>query len=180
MRVRLALFCCMLDLALKLHQRNCLCEIYLSILKSKGFTMKRITFCIAMVFSLASWNAFSEQGSDTTKKFDLAWLKAKCVELTANEQLKPFSAIISCSSKSTFWKQVSDEPPQMFKMVNTQVYGVAAKMKGFQLPYREIAETLPPTEAPCVVMEKWTRTVPEIETKKSCEEIMAVNSVFDL
>jgi hypothetical protein len=137
-------------------------------------------FCVGVALCLTSGYAMSQtrQGGNGSQTLDLGWLKAKCAELTGNEQLKPFAVTITCSSKSTYWKEAAERP--IFRVPNTLEYGISAKMKGYQLPFRTLSDSVAPSQGACIIMEKWTRTVPEIETKKTCEEIMAVNSLLDL
>jgi hypothetical protein len=134
--------------------------------------------CVGVAICCSSGQGFSQAGGAPGQALDLDGLKAKCAELTGNEQLKPFAAVISCSSRETFWKESAERPP--FQLNNSLEYGISVKMKGLQMPFTTVADTTTPTEGTCTVFEKWSRTIPDIETKKTCAEIMAVNDLTEL
>ena len=145
--------------------------------------MKRSMFGFGLcfsIFSCISLGARADFVGNVGTDLDLAGLKAKCAELSGNQQLKPFNAVISCSSKTTFWKVVTFDKNPKFKMKNTHEYGVAARMKGYQMPYQVIPTPIGPTEAPCVVLEKWTATVPAIEVELSCDKLSKLESFVDV
>ena len=140
----------------------------------------KATFRILGIFAcLTGWSTFAVSGENQSTNLDLAGLKAKCVELSGNQQLKPFNVVITCSSKTSFWRLV---PPgkQNFTMQNYMEYGVSARMKSYQMPAQWISSPIADTQAPCVLLEKWTRTVPALTVELTCDKLLALNSFVDI
>ena len=141
--------------------------------------MKSIGKIIGICACLASGGAFAAFVENQSTGLDLAGLKAKCVELSGNQQLKPFNAVITCSSKTAFWRLVPSGK-NMFTMKNYMEYVVSAKMKSYSMPAQTISSPIADTSAPCVILEKWTRTVPAITVELSCDKLMSIQSFVDV
>ena len=140
--------------------------------------MKALLKVCGIVACMVSMSSYAEFSENQSTNIDLAGLKAKCVELSGNQQLKPFNAVISCSTRTTFWKLIPSA--NYFKMKNYMEFGVSARMKSYQMPYQTLPYRIDDTQAPCVTLEKWTRTVPAIEVELNCEKLMTVSSFLDI
>jgi len=106
---------------------------------------------------------------------DFSSLKAKCLELSSNQQLKPFKAIVSCKEVSYVWREAKEQTRKTLQ--NSRQIGSSIRMKGFETPEQEVGVPIEDSNARCTVMEKWKRTVPSVDAELSCDEL---NNVADL
>ncbi|MDQ3233219.1 MAG: hypothetical protein M3Q07_15485, partial [Pseudobdellovibrionaceae bacterium] len=88
----------------------------------KTFSMSVLAFGL-----VASASGFAAQGGSQSQ-MTLEGLKNKCTELSANEQLKPFKAVVTCKQVSTEWRPAAEAPS--VEVQNTKQIGASFSLKG--------------------------------------------------
>ncbi|MES2743871.1 MAG: hypothetical protein V4655_00530 [Bdellovibrionota bacterium] len=114
-----------------------------------------------------------------SQNLDLAGLKVKCNELQANEQLKPFKAVVSCKQTSTEWRpsQAEADPTQI---ANFKEVGASFTLKGYEVPFKSEAIEIPSSFVSCSILEQVRKSVPAVDIELSCEALNSVDSIADL
>lgn len=131
--------------------------------------MRKAVLSIVAVLSYSGW-AFADDTSMTS----LAELKAKCVELNANQQIKPFKIQVTCSQTEYVWKPVSESS---VSLPNQLEVGASLRMKNFEVPYAGQLVDTAATQAACPVFQRVKNMVPAVDVELTCDE---VNAVTDL
>lgn len=138
--------------------------------------MKRMVFTALSTFGLTlATGAFASSG----QTLDLAGLKAKCNELQANEQLKPFKAVVSCKQVSTEWRPSAAQAAPV-EVANFKEIGASFTLKGYDVPFKSEAIDVGASFASCSVLEQVRKTVPAVDIELSCEALDAVEGIADI
>jgi hypothetical protein len=106
-------------------------------------------------------------------------LKSKCMELSANEQLKPFKAVVSCKQVASEWRP-SAQPVDSIKIQNTKQIGASFSLKGYAVPFQLEEIAVSPSEAACHLLEQYTITVPAVDLELDCSALEQVQNLADL
>ena len=106
-------------------------------------------------------------------------LKTKCVELTANEQLKPFKAKVTCSQVSNQWRR-SAAAADPLKLENSNEIGATFNLKSFTVPAQAELVPLPATEIECQVWEQYKITTSAVDMELDCAALEAVENIAAL
>ena len=122
--------------------------------------------------------ALAQDGMNET--MDLEALKAKCQELSSNQQLKPFSAIVTCREVSTEWREAEMDEPETIEISNAREIGASFRLKGFEVPYDGEVVAVEPTLAKCAVLEEYKLTISAVDIELSCEALQEVQSLAQL
>lgn len=115
----------------------------------------------------------------TIQRLNLPEFKAKCSELQANEQLKPFKAVMSCKQSSTEWRTSKATAPEV-RIANFKEIGASFTLKGYEVPFESEAVEVLASFAPCSVMEEVRKTVPAVDIELGCEALSQVESIAEL
>ncbi len=131
---------------------------------------------LTVLVASLSGMAFANEGNVKGYGMTLDELKAKCVELSANQQIKPFKVQVTCSEVSKIWRE--GQPTQV-AVDNSREVGATLRMKGFEVPYS--GNTLPAgqTTANCSTLEQFQLTVPAVDIELSCDELTQINNLAD-
>lgn len=117
---------------------------------------------------------------DANQSFDLNDLKNKCTELAQNQQLKPFSATVSCREVSYEWRKMQMQNPINITINNRREVGATVRLKSFQVPYSSESVMVAPTPADCTVLEEIKMVVPAVDIELSCADVQQVDSIANL
>ncbi len=129
------------------------------------------TLILSSSLSISALAAAPQNGSLT-----LAGLKAKCVELSGNEQLKPFKALVSCQQYSTEWR-VSVQKADPIVLKNATKIGASFALKGYSVPFRAEEVLAPSTEVGCQQLDQYGLTVPSVDIELDCAALSTVDSL---
>lgn len=133
--------------------------------------------CLSILLLGASASAFA--GTPNNGSMTLAGLKAKCVELSANEQLKPFKAIVTCNQVATVWRPGA-EAADTIKVQNVKQIGASFSLKGYAVPFQMEAVEVQPSEAACSVLQQFKLTVPAVDIELDCAALAQVETIAAL
>ena len=112
---------------------------------------------------------------DTVDSMDLDGLKAKCVELASDRQIKPFTTTVTCRDVRRVWE--ASEPTDMM-LPNTRSTGGAFRMKQFAVDYTDAPVAIDHSSATCNSFTKYVYTVDGIDSPAlSCDDLLAINDV---
>lgn len=143
--------------------------------------MKAIS-CLTLLASLsASSTVFSVNGSvsGNAKFLDLDGLKAKCAELSADEQLKPFKAVVSCRQTLLEWRPAEKQAaPVMIE--NVKQVGATLTLKSYSVPFQAEDVEVSPSQASCQLWEQHRITVPAVDIELDCDALAKVSSLTEL
>jgi hypothetical protein len=126
---------------------------------------------------VASASAFAAQGGSQSS-MTLEGLKNKCTELSANEQLKPFKAVVTCKQVATQWRPSAEAPS--VEVQNSKQIGASFSLKGYAVPFQAEDVQVGPATAACTVLEQYKLTVPAVDIELDCNGLNAVQSLADL
>jgi hypothetical protein len=138
----------------------------------KTFSMSVLAFGVAV-----SASAFAAQGGSQTS-MTLEGLKDKCTELSANEQLKPFKAVVTCKQVATEWRPAAESPS--VEVQNSKQIGASFSLKGYAVPFQAEDVEVGPATAACTVLEQYKLTVPAVDIELDCAGLQAVQKLTDL
>jgi len=141
--------------------------------------MKAFSSVLALGFilSASAYSAQSQQPAGESMTLDA--LKSKCTELQANEQLKPFKAVVTCKQVSTEWRPSQQLAPPV-KVDNMKEIGASFSLKGYAVPFTAEEVEIAPAEAGCTVLEQFKLTVPAVDIELDCAGLEAVQKLADL
>jgi len=97
------------------------------------------------------------------------------LELSGNQQIKPFKAVVTCREVSYVWRQAPSKETQALQ--NAREVGASIRMKGFETPYSGESVPVSPSQAQCVVMEKWKLSVPAVDTELTCDDLRSIEDI---
>lgn len=137
----------------------------------KTFSLSVVAFGVAL-----SASAFAAQGTNNGT-MTLEGLKNKCTELSANEQLKPFKAVVTCKQVSTEWRPAQG---QSIDIQNMKQIGASFSLKGYAVPFQAEDVEAGPTQVACSVHEQYKLTVPAVDIELDCAGLQAVQKLADL
>lgn len=138
----------------------------------KTFSMSVLAFGFAV-----SASAFAAQGGNQSS-MNLEGLKNKCTELSANEQLKPFKAVVTCKQVTTEWRPAAESPS--VEVQNSKQIGASFSLKGYAVPFQAEDVEVGPATAACTVLEQYKLTVPAVDIELDCAGLQAVQKLADL
>ncbi len=119
--------------------------------------------------------AMAEQGAQQDHYgVTLEDLRAKCAELSANDQLKPIKATVTCSELSYVWVAGQSKPASL---ENSRNLGARVIMKGFEVEQRFFPTQQEATPIQCQQFVKIERKVDNIDVEMACAEL---NNIKDL
>jgi hypothetical protein len=107
-------------------------------------------------------------------------LKAKCNELQANDQLKPFKAVVSCKKSTTEWRPAATAPGTTEEIANSGTIGASFTVKGFQVPFKSEAIDVPGQSIGCQTLEQIKKSVAAVDIELSCADLNAVTTIAAL
>jgi hypothetical protein len=139
--------------------------------------MKTISMSVLAFGFALSASAYAAQGGSQSS-MTLQDLKNKCTELSANEQLKPFKAVVTCKQVSTEWRPAAESPT--IEVQNTKQIGASFSLKGYAVPFQAEDVEVGPATAACTVLEQYQLTVPAVDIELDCAGLNAVQSLADL
>lgn len=132
---------------------------------------------LALGFALSASAAYSAQGQGQSS-MTLEGLKNKCTELSANEQLKPFKAVVTCKQVATEWRPSAESPT--IEVQNSKQIGASFSLKGYAVPFQAEDVQVGPATAACTVLDQYQLTVPAVDIELDCAGLQAVQSLADL
>jgi hypothetical protein len=132
------------------------------------------------LMTLGFASAAAAQDGATTESLSLEELKAKCTELSSNQQLKPFNAVVTCREVSLEWREMQMEQPETIAIENAREIGATFRLKGFEVPYGSESVQVEPTVAACTVLEEYEITIPAVDVELSCDALNQVASLAEL
>jgi len=147
--------------------------------------MKTISSLSVLVLGLGvSASVFAAEssgrgGGSPGSSMTLQDLKGKCMELSANEQLKPFKAVVSCKQVTTEWRPAAQSVDPV-KIQNTKQIGASFSLKGYAVPFQIEQIEVSPSEAACHLLEQYTITVPAVDLELDCSALTQVQNLADL
>jgi len=125
-----------------------------------------------MISAAAFANNSNSAGSQTSISLDD--LKAKCADLLANPQIKPVSVKITCNAQSTYW--VPGQAKNAL-LPNSKQVGGSLQMKGFVVPNAFFPIQTNNTPIQCQTYVKMQRTVHNVDTDLTCDQIAQVSDL---
>ncbi|MCX6131312.1 MAG: hypothetical protein NTX25_19910 [Proteobacteria bacterium] len=140
--------------------------------------MKKMNCLSTVLFLGFTVSAFGGVNNRNTT-LNLTALKAKCADLTANEQLKQFKAMVTCKQVLTEWRP-STKTADPIEMQNTKEIGAAFSLKGYTVPFQAEAVEVSPSLAACGAMEQVRVTVPAVDLELTCDALAQVEKLSDL
>lgn len=138
--------------------------------------MKRTNALLTLALLLTS-SGIAHAGAGNT--LSLQGLKAKCNELQANEQLKPFKAVVSCKQVATEWRPASAAVAPV-EVSNYKEIGASFSLKGYQVPFEAEPVQVGASFAACTALEEYSLTVPAVDIELECAALDAVESIADI
>ena len=136
-----------------------------------------IRFFTIGALSLGAFSAAFAGSSDvdTVDSMDLDGLKAKCVELAADRQIKPFTTTVTCRDVRRVWE--ASEPTSMM-LPNSRSTGGAFRMKQFGVDYTDAPVAILPSSAVCNSFTQYVYTIDGIDSPDlSCDDLLAIDDV---
>jgi len=142
--------------------------------------MKALSMSAVALGFILSASAYSAQAEQPTgEQMNLDALKSKCTELQANEQLKPFKAVVTCKQVTTQWRP-SQQAAAPVSVPNTKEIGASFSLKGYAVPFTAEPVDIAPSEAGCTILEQFKLTVPAVDIELDCAGLEAVQKLADL
>jgi len=132
----------------------------------------------ASVFALGL-GASSFAGLAQAVNLDLPGLKAKCAELSADEQLKPFKAVVTCKQVVTEWRP-SSQTANPSTIANTKEIGASFSLKSYAVPFESESIDVSPSQYSCTILEQVKATVPAVDMELDCAALDQVQKLSDL
>lgn len=129
---------------------------------------------VALALSTSAFAAGTGSGTLT-----LDSLKNKCTELSANDQLKPFKAIVTCKQVATEWRPAAAQAEPV-QIENMKEIGASFALKGYAVPFQAEEVEAAPAQAACSVLEQYKLTVPAVDIELDCAGLQAVTKLADL
>lgn len=126
------------------------------------------------LFASAAFANGSQQGQDEHYGVNLEDLRAKCAELSANDQLKPIKATVTCNELSSVWVAGQSKPAQL---ENSRNVGARVIMKGFEVQQRFYPAQQEATQIACQQFVKVERKVDNIDVEMACAELNAIQDL---
>lgn len=128
-----------------------------------------------MVFAATAAFGDNEGGQEQSRYgVSLDELRAKCAELTRNDQLKPIKATITCNQLQYEWVSAN---PSSATLPNTLNVGAAVRMKGFEVAHQFYPQDSSPTQIECQQFKKVEKKVDNIDVEIMCGELEAIQDL---
>lgn len=121
-------------------------------------------------------------GNQQHQMDDLEQFKSKCLQMQANEQLKPFSVDVSCQEISYLWKPATNDKgeaqqQQQISVDNDCEIGGTVRFKHLELNYQGGKVDINQSSTPCGVLERWKKTIPSVDVKIDCQALNDIQSI---
>lgn len=117
--------------------------------------------------------------ASSSQNLELAELKVKCNELQANEQLKPFKAVVSCKQSATEWRPSASQAAPI-EVANFKEIGASFSLKGYAVPFKSEAIEVAASFASCSVLEEVRKSVPAVDIELDCSALNEVESIAEI
>lgn len=141
--------------------------------------MRKATGLFLFASLSASPSGFAVSDSSKAQTMSLADLKAKCAELSADEQLKPFKALVSCKQTVKEWRPVG-QAGESLMIENTKEIGASFSLKGYAVPFQSEEVAMAPAAIACQIYEQVQISVPAVDLDLSCDALTKVDKLSDL
>jgi len=137
--------------------------------------MKSINVLMLCSSMTLAGSAFADSSWDTAERSNLESLKAKCAELSSNQQLKPLKVQVTCRESGFYWKQA--ETSAQLQLTGHRELGAAVHMKNFEVPFEGAAVVALTLTATCPIFEKVRYQIAGVDVQLSCEDLNQVESL---
>lgn len=106
---------------------------------------------------------------------ELIEMQQRCAELSANQQLRPFSVSLTCRQEGTVWREVD---ATFVNIENGLQISAAFSVKEFLAESFPEAVLVQSTQATCSVLEKF-HTRASVDMELTCQELQEIESISE-